>query len=125
MTSVDQQRFADLESFLNLLRNPLLPGAGGEIRRVHNERSPMKADQRTVLHPADDLYFQAMITGCLSRLAEIPCLIEAKPVKRPPLRDPGYDFCFAPVTSKAIPPTSISPPSIGGRGIRSWVSAVA
>ncbi len=37
---------------------------------------------------------------------------------------PGYDLPFAPTTSRTTPPTNASPPTIGGRGICSWVSAV-
>jgi len=35
------------------------------------------------------------------------------------IRSPGYDLLLAPMTSKTTPPTNASPPSIGGRGIRS------
>ncbi len=31
----------------------------------------------------------------------------------------GYDLLLAPITSKTTPPANASPPSIGGRGIRS------
>jgi hypothetical protein len=62
--SIHQQVVADVEYFLNLWKKPLPPGAGGEICRVHNERSPLKADQRAILHLDDNLHLQARITGC-------------------------------------------------------------
>ena len=101
--------------------------AAGKTPQVPYTLSDMADDGMAVLDAeglAPDIVhshrmsFDALAGWLISRVKHL-CL------KRSPLRDPGYDFCFAPVTSKAIPPTSISPPSMGGRGIRSCFSAVA
>src|SRR6187431_2673949 len=48
--SIDQQVVADVESFLNLESR-----YSGEIRRIHNECSLTKADQRTMLQATANL----------------------------------------------------------------------
>ena len=58
-------------------------------------------------------------------LACIPCEVESGSARKTESQQSTYAFRLAPTITSDMPPTRAIPPRIGGKGIRSFVSAVA
>ena len=58
-------------------------------------------------------------------LVGVPCVVEPGSARKRESQQTTYAFRLAPTITSDMPPTRAIPPRIGGKGIRSFVSAVA